>query len=188
MLLLKKNKKADRWEWVILLIGVTILLLGCLLGGCKTIQTSEQVVQRDSVVYHHRYDTTHFTITDTTHIVITDSLHEQHNTTITFAGSGSYNSQTGEAQNVASVQTTADIRRLQQSNIQKGLVIDSLQARLDSANTTIRDLQSSQTIVSNDKLNGWERFIMGCGYALLGLLLIGFIILIVKIAIKLRGL
>lgn len=163
------------------------------LSGCKSIQTQENIQYKDSTIYHYHYDTLHTTITDTLHIRTNSEEQSSTETEIIFADGGTYNAQTGEALNVQTVRTTEQVKILQNLVLTKQTIIEQQANIIDSLNSQISSLQNDITTKQNTtdikpSLNGWQRFIMGSGYVLWGIIIILLIILIVKIIIKFRGL
>ncbi len=59
---------------------------------------------------------------------------------------------------------------------------DSLMAVVQHQERVIQELSENTRIVEIDKpLNGWQKFVMWAGYALIGIIAVGFIVLCIKI-------
>lgn len=59
---------------------------------------------------------------------------------------------------------------------------DSLQAEIELRDKVISEFQKETIVVEKEKdLSGWQKFIMGMGYALLGIIVLGIIALCIKI-------
>ena len=143
------------------LIGIILTVLLCIFfGSCASTKTVEKVNVKDSIVYHHKYDTTRITITDSArveaHVVADDSSH----LAIQFgAGGGTYNAKTGEATNVASVQHTGTHHEQRDSTA-------FYKNRYEAAKITCYDLQEKVSNYSSElekerkvpKRSGYDRF------------------------------
>ena len=78
------------------------------------------------------------------------------------------------------------VRLLRQQNGALGIDFvckeDSLMAVVQHQERVIKELNENTHIVEIDKpLNGWQKIVMGAGYALIGIVVVGFIVLCIKI-------
>ena len=145
--------------------GVAIIcVLALLFTGCKSVQVKENINYRDSVISHHKYDTTRITFTDTLHVTASSESERESDTDIVFgSGGGTYNTQTGEATNVVGVKQSKKEKELQQLVVVQKTTIDKQSAIIDEQKEQITKLekeleekQNTADIVPQRK--SWDRF------------------------------
>lgn len=163
------------------------LILAIALIGCRAQKIDAYIDQTDN---------TNVTQTDSTHneaLQIQETKHEtdststekhtekekEETTDLTFVpGGGTYNTQTGEATGVSGVKTSKREKELEKENStlkrentelkdQLQILQDSVSRNDSTSNTTLQ----SETHSKQETLNGWQRFIQGCGYAFLVIVL-----------------
>lgn len=146
------------------IIGLLLLLAAFVLFGCKSVQSVEQVHTRDSIILHHIYDTTHVTITDTLHVTASSESERESDTDIVFGvGGGTYNTQTGEATNVAGVKQSQKEKELRQLVIDQQTTIDKQSKTIVEQTERITQLEKEleekqNTADIKPKRSGWDRF------------------------------
>lgn len=159
------NGRYDSVFGSIIRYGIGLPLLGFLLWvaiamcSCKTVQVSEKVNVRDSVVYnfrdsiiwHHRDSVhlieQHVTLQDSSHLVIKFGQ-----------GGGTYNSQTGEATNVSGVQHTDTHHEKRDSTAYYRNLAADYQHKTDSLKSQITMLQTEYNRAEKNARNGYDRF------------------------------
>lgn len=153
----------ERIHRLILCISIFFAAL-LLFGSCKSVQVIEKVNYRDSVIFHHKYDTTRITITDTLHVTASSESERESDTDIVFgAGGGTYNTQTGEATNVVGVKQSKKEKELQQLVINQKTTIDTMSATIDEQKEQITQLEKELEEKQNTddikpKRSGWDKF------------------------------
>jgi len=130
--------------------------------GCKTIQTQERIVYRDSTTVRVVHDTIRELVHDTTHIAVQHSIRTDEGTVIEFAnGGGSYNSKTGEANNVQRVQEQKQTEQNTDMQIGWQHVAELSQTKADSLQRSFTDLQKeNETLKQSTAPTKWHRFLV----------------------------
>jgi TolA-binding protein len=141
--------------------------------------TDTNVTQTDSAHNEtlHIQETKHET--DSTSTETQKETDKEESTDIAFVpGGGTYNTQTGEATGVSGVKTSKREKELQKENTtlkrENTELNDQLQTLQDSIsenNSTSQSATKSETHQKEETLNGWQRFIQGCGYAFMAIIL-----------------
>ena len=156
----------DKYEWVGYLFVIVLFVVGCLLNSCKSVQTQERVNYHDSVILSYRYDTTHIIIQDTSRVEASVDSEKESKTEIVFGdGGGSWNSQTGQAENVKSVRQSSRERELQRLVVEQYEMIDEQLVTIDSLQTCVTDLkeeleEKQNTADIRPKASGWHWFLV----------------------------
>ncbi len=146
--------------WII--VGAIALTVACclLFPGCASSKYSEMLHQRDSAVYHHIYDTTKVNVIGTVRIGVNQNKTTEEGTQIAFgAGGGTYNSHTGEATNVASVNESRTIHEQKDSIANLRAELNALHVYSDSLAQSVADYKSELAKEREvPKRSGYDRF------------------------------
>lgn len=156
------------FEFVVAFLMTVLILIACF--GCA----SEKVVVRteynykDSTIVHTTYDTTHIIVQDTVRVEIESNTTTDEGMLITFGeGGGSYNANTGEYNNVASIKQNKKEEsnsRLsaewQHTAEQWKATADSLQAELSTIQQSEDKESQKNTADIRPKTSGWHRFLV----------------------------
>lgn len=143
------------------LIAIAVTVLLCLLfPSCASSRSMEKYSGQDSTIYHHIYDTTRIVVAVTQSVQTHNSTHTVSGKQINFAeGGGTYNEQTGEATNVASVISNTETSSDTDSIAQYRAELDAMQARNDSLSEVCKTYASQlETERSVPKRSGYDRF------------------------------
>lgn len=156
-------QKLHRKGCIAILIAALCLAFACAATSCKSVKTEVKYNYRDSIITHYLFDTIHITITDTIHVEASSENESESETEIQFGeGGGTWNAQTGEATNVASVKQSNKEKELQKLNVTYKHIADSASAKCDSLFAANRDLQEQINHQENTKditpRSGWDRF------------------------------
>lgn len=140
-------------------IALTIVLCLCF-GSCASLKSKEHVTLRYSTVYHHVYDTTKVNVIGTLHIGVNQVRTTNEGTSIAFgAGGGTYNTHTGEATNVASVNESRTIHEQKDSIADLKTELNALHAYSDSLAQSVADYKSEFAEEREiPKRSGYDRF------------------------------
>lgn len=176
-----KQEYRDIWyslaEAAGFITGVIIMLvISAVMSGCKTVQTSEQVTSRDSTHIEVIHDTIFETVHDTVYVEVQQSVRTDEGTTIEFGeGGGSYNSKTGEANNVKSVKEQKQTEQDTKIKAEWSHREESYKATIDSLNTTISDLQKENEKLQQPKdCNHLRIFLWGLAAGVVAVYLVKF--------------
>lgn len=147
----------------LLLIWVVVVVIAFCLGSCRSLKTETVINYRDSVITHYRFDTIHITITDTIHVEASSENESESNTEIQFGkDGGTWNTQTGEATNVASVKQASKEKELQNIKAVFKHITDSIALQIDSLNHIITNFHAEEHNEQNTKAitprSGWDKF------------------------------
>ena len=140
-------------------IGLVIAFVLCVCCSCKTVQVSEKVNVRDSMVVRYK-DSTVLNIRDSVrliehHVTLQDSSH----LVIQFGqGGGTYNAKTGEATNVANVHQTDTHNEQRDSTAHYRNLAAEYQHTSDSLTSQLTTLQTEYAKVSKQTRTGYNRF------------------------------
>lgn len=148
---------------IFVLIWAIFCAICLLLASCKSVRTEVRYDYRDSVITHHRYDTTRVTVRDTIRVDASSETYKEGDLEITFGtGGGTFNTQTGDATNVASVHQKSREKELQTLILQRDITIDSLHVENDSLRHALTEAQGEEHTQQNTAditpRNGWDRF------------------------------
>lgn len=167
------------------------LLLAVLLIGCRA-QKIDTAIERTTnakdsadteltVTSDSLSVTTYTTQTDSTETTKETDTEKEEQTHINFVdGGGTYNAETGEATGVASVNTSKREKTLEKENAKLKRENTELKEELQREKELhLQEHTGSETTeevkeenhLEQATLNGWQRFIQGCGYAFLMILL-----------------
>lgn len=140
-------------------IVLTIVLCLCF-GSCASLKSNERVAMRDSIILHHIYDTTKVNVIGTVHIGVNQTRTTEEGTQIAFgAGGGTYNSKTGEATNVTSVNESRIVHEQKDSIADLKTEINALHAYSDSLAQSVADYKSELAKEREvPKRSGYDRF------------------------------
>ena len=130
--------------------------------GCKTVQTQERIVYRDSTTVRVVHDTIREIVHDTTHIAVQHSIRTDEGTVIEFAnGGGSYNSKTGEANNVQRVQEQKQAEQNTDMQIDRQHTAEVYKTFSDSLQNSLIDLQQeNEALKQATAPTKWHRFLV----------------------------
>lgn len=140
-----------------------VVLFAVCSTGCKTVQTQERIVYRDSTTVRVVHDTIREIVHDTTHIAVQHSTRTDEGTVIEFAASGgSYNSRTGEASNVQRVHEQKQAEQNTGMQIDRQRMVEVLQAKSDSLQNSLIDLlqQENEVLKQATAPTKWHRFLV----------------------------
>lgn len=172
------QKDFDRWEWLAIAMAALILFVGCMLNSCATKKEVVQTDYRDSVQKVYIHDTTIIAVHDTCFVEVERKTETEEGTTIEYAaGGGSYNVQTGEANNVQRVKTDKKTKEQEHTIAELKSEKAYLQARCDSllkANkvlTIFADKEQNTQDIKPQK-GGWHTFLVWWFWISLLLLLV----------------
>lgn len=175
----REPPRGCRFTFIICII-ITLLFLVFCASGCGVLPShsreSEEINIRDSIIFHHVYDTTRVTITDTTHVEVHSSKQTETGTNIQFgAGGGTYNSKTGEATNVASVKQSSKSTETEDLIREQKTQIDAFRATTDSLTAQVEHYASEIAKERQmPKRTGWDRFCTWW-FIITALLLLGYL-------------
>lgn len=143
-------------------VWLAIVVFALLTTSCKTVQTQERVIYRDSTVTRVVHDTIRELIHDTTTIEVQQSIQTDEGTTIEFAnGGGSYNSRTGEANNVQRVHEQKQTEQNTRLQIDWQHTAELYHATADSLQAELQDLQKeNETLKQPTAPTRWHRFLV----------------------------
>ena len=142
-----------------------ILSVLLVLSGCASRQSTVNVVQRDSVVYSFRYDTTHVIVYDTIVVEVKDAKVASDSTDVVFiAEGGSYNLHTGQAEGVVSIRTSRQEQELLHLKAQQTALLEAHRCMIDSLRQVMASRASQSEVKANTadikpKVSGWHRFL-----------------------------
>ena len=141
---------------------LSVLLFSMLvLAGCRTTQHIERVNYRDSIVVARHVDTVRVTITDTTHVVASDESERESVTEIVFGTGGSWNAQTGLAENVQSVRVSSRERELMQLVADYKSELTAISSTADSLREQVRLLRTeNESLKEVESPSRWHRFLV----------------------------
>lgn len=165
---------------LIYVILITAAITGCRAKKVDVIHEqndSTRIEQTDSVGTNIQLQEESTTQKDSVNTEKTEETNREENTVITFTDEGgTYNAQTGEATGVKNVQTSKREKELLKENTRLTKENKELKSQLQIATDSISHLQeeSKSELYTEDhqeeeKLNGWQKFIQGCGYTLLAM-------------------
>lgn len=139
-----------------------VVLFAVCCNGCKTIQTQERIVYRDSTTVRVVHDTIREIIHDTTYIAVQHSTLTDEGTVIEFAaGGGTYNSKTGEANNVQRVQEQKQIEQNTNLQIEWQHTAEVYKTFSDSLQNSLIDLQQENEVLKQATApTKWHRFLV----------------------------
>ena len=154
--------------------GIMTIGIGLMLGifiiycfvSCRSIQTSEQLNYRDSVVTKYVYDTTKITISDTTHIEVSTQSDKESKTIILFGNSGgSYNALTGQADNVQSIEQSGKENELSRLVADYKSELQAAKRLIELQENEITVLKKENELLQNTEeikpsVSGWHRFLV----------------------------
>lgn len=166
---------------IVHILFLAVLFAVCC-NGCKTIQTQERIVYRDSTTVRVVHDTIREIIHDTTHISVQQSTRTDEGTLIEFAaGGGSYNSKTGEANNVQRVQEQKQAEQNTDMQIDWQHVAELSQTKADSLQRSFTDLQKeNETLKQSTAPTKWHRFLVWWFWITIVALFVYIILFIIK--------
>lgn len=145
-----------------IMLSLFIIQLSLSFTGCKTVQTQERIVYRDSTTVRVVHDTIREIVHDTTHIAVQHSTRTDEGTVIEFAnGGGSYNSKTGEANNVQRVQEQKQTEQNTNLQIEWQHTAEIYKIFSDSLQDSLIDLQQEyETLKQATTPTKWHRFLV----------------------------
>lgn len=156
-----RDTSGCRTQFFAYLIAVVLTVILCIcFGSCASSKYSELSHQRDSTIYHHIFDTTKVNVIGTVNIRTNGTKSTEEGTQIAFgAGGGTYNTKTGEATNVASVNESRVIHEQKDSIANLKTDIKIARAYSDSLSQVVSDYKSELAKEREvPKRSGYDRF------------------------------
>lgn len=177
--------------------AIIVFLIAVALAGCRAQKTdivtdnqsNIQSEQQDSTKTETDITTEQTTEKDSTSNTTEKETEKEEKTRITFEdGGGTYNANTGEATGVKSVETSTRERELERTNEILTKENTELKAKLQWYTDSISKINIDSTSITHNEtheeeetLNGWQRFIQGCGYAFIMVILAALVYLAYRI-------
>lgn len=160
------NPHYNIWDYLLVILRALVtpvaivLLFAVVVSSCASSRSMERYSERDSIIYHHIYDTTRIVVAVTQSETKHSSTETKSGKQIIFGeGGGTYNDQTGEATNVSSVISDTHTATETDSTALYRAELDAVQARSDSLSevckTYASQLETERTV---PRRTGYDRF------------------------------
>lgn len=146
----------------LMFIFCAILAFAICNTSCKTVQTQESIKYRDSTTVRVVRDTIRETVFDTVTITVQHSIKTDEGTVIEFAaGGGSYNSRTGEANNVQRVHEQKQAEQNSNLQIDWQHTAEVYKNYSDSLQHSLTNLQAENESLQQATIpTKWHRFLV----------------------------